>query len=169
MCSRKTHTDESKEEDGPTVRSFRRRRRYRSTPAPSVTEIPKEENEVKESVRPTESAITEAPKTKVVADDLASIRKMEKLHEERIQVNTGDLPTKSVSREETHSSSATEVVSSLLTSYCMLWQEGIMISESNEAASLAFVFSRPRVSHLRHPVGERDGGGNGVVWSVASG
>ena len=44
-----------------------------------------------------------------------------------------------------------------------------MISESNEAASLAFVFSCPRVSHLRHPVGERDGGGNRVVRSVASG
>ena len=44
-----------------------------------------------------------------------------------------------------------------------------MISESNEAASLAFVFSCPRVSHLRHPVVERDGGGNRVVRSVASG
>lgn len=120
-CSRKTHTDESKEEDSPTVRSFRRRRRYRNTPAPSVTEIPKEESEVKESVRATESAITEAPKTKVVADDLASIRKMEKLHEERIQVNTSDLPTASASKEETHSSSATEVVNPLLSSYCVLW------------------------------------------------
>lgn len=44
-----------------------------------------------------------------------------------------------------------------------------MISESNEAASLAFVFSCPRVSHLRHPVGERNGGGNRVVRGVASG
>ena len=114
---RKTHTDESKEEDSPTVRSFRRRRRYRNTPAPIVTEIPKEESEVKEIMRPTESAITEAPKTKVVADDLASIRKMEKLHEERIQVNTGDLPTASASKEETHSPSATEVVNPLLSSY----------------------------------------------------
>ena len=169
MCSKKMHTDESKEEDGPTVRSFRRRRRYGSTPAPSVTEIQQEESGAKESVRPTESAITEAPKTKVVTDDLASIRKMEKLHEERIQVNTGDLPTTSVTKEETHSHSATEVVNPLLSSYCVLWREGIMISESDEAASLAFVFSRPRVSHLRHPVGERDGGGNSVVRSVASG
>ena len=76
---------------------------------------------MKESVRATESAITEALKTKVVADDLASIRKMEKLHEERIQVNTSDLPTASASKEETHSSSATEVVNPLLSSYCVLW------------------------------------------------
>ena len=124
---------------------------------------------MKEIMRPTESAITEAPKTKVVADDLASIRKMEKLHEERIQVNISYLPTASASKEETHSSSATEVVNPLLSSYCVSWQEGIMISESDEAASLAFVFSCPRVSHLRHPVGERNGGGNRVVRGVASG